>query len=243
MFDYPSAENINMENPRLGNISYLMYMNMDYARSKGIELRVKQRYAKYLTGTLNFTYAVSKGKSSTPNDNLLVQAGRLEEKPLKENFLKWDVPIRLTLDLNFHIDQNEQFALFGWQVPEQWGVSTHWELETGKRYTRLIDIEKEIYDSANPYSHHSSYWHQLDVRFYKYFDWAGFNTSFLVEIENAFDAKIPRIINPYTGQEYRPGDILLTRYTRDYNPEPSPIENPAKYRWPRTVRFGISIRF
>jgi len=243
MFDYPSAENINMENPRLGNISYLMYMNMDYARSKGIELRVKQRYAKYLTGTLNFTYAVSKGKSSTPNDNLLVQAGRLEEKPLKENFLKWDVPIRLTLDLNFHIDQNEQFTLFGWQVPEQWGVSTHWELETGKRYTRLIDIEKEIYDSANPYSHHSSYWHQLDVRFYKYFDWAGFNTSFLVEIENAFDAKIPRIINPYTGQEYRPGDILLTRYTRDYNPEPSPIENPAKYRWPRTVRFGISIRF
>ena len=243
MFDYPSAERIEMENPRLGNISYLMYLNMDYARSKGIELRVKKRYAKYLSGNLNFTYAVSKGKSSTPNDNLLVQAGKLSEKPLKENFLKWDKPIRLTLDLNFHVGENEAFRIFGWKTPEKWGISTHWELESGKRYTPLIDIDKEIYDSANPYSKLSPYWHQLDFRIYKDFSMAGINLSFLVEVENAFDAKIPRIINPYTGREYRPGDILTKTYTRDYNPKPNPIYDPSKYRWPRTVRFGFSIRF
>lgn len=243
MFDYPSAERIEMENPRLGNISYLMYLNMDYARSKGIELRVKKRYAKYLSGNLNFTYAVSKGKSSTPNDNLLVQAGKLSEKPLKENFLKWDKPIRLTLDLNFHVGENEAFRIFGWKTPEKWGISTHWELESGKRYTPLIDIDKEIYDSANPYSKLSPYWHQLDFRIYKDFSMAGINLSFLVEVENAFDAKIPRIINPYTGREYRPGDILTKTYTRDYNPKPNPIYDPSKYRWPRTVRFGFSMRF
>jgi len=243
MFDYPSAEKIEMENPRLGNISYLMYMNMDYARAKGIEIRVKQRYAKYLTGTLNFTYAVSKGKSSTPNDNLLVQAGRLQEKPLKENFLKWDKPIRLTLDLNFNVDEKEGFTLFGWRIPEKWGCSVHWELESGKRYTQLVDIEKEIYDSANPYSHLAPYWHQLDFRLYKYFDLFGFNLSALIEVENAFNAKIPRIINPYTGREYRPGDILTRSYIRDYNPQPNPIYDPSKYRWPRTVRFGFSMKF
>jgi len=145
MFDYASAERISMENPRLGNISYLMYMNMDYARSKGIELRVKQRYARYLTGTLNFTYAVSKGKSSKPTDNLLVQAGKISEKPLKENFLGWDRPFRLTLDLNFFVGKNESIPIFGWRIPEKWGISTHWEIESGKRYTQLIDIEQEIY--------------------------------------------------------------------------------------------------
>ena len=243
MFDYASAERISMENPRLGNISYLMYMNMDYARSKGIEIRIKQRYARYLTGTLNYTYAVSKGKSSKPTDNLLVQAGKISEKPLKENFLGWDRPFRLTLDLNFFVGENESFPIFGWKIPEQWGISTHWEIESGKRYTELIDIEQEIYDSANPYTKMAPYWHQLDFRIYKYFDLMGMNFSFLIQVENALDAKIPRIINPYTGREYRPGDILTKSYTRDINPAPNPIENPSKYRWPRTVRFGLSMKF
>jgi hypothetical protein len=243
MFDYPTAERIQMDNPRLGNISYLMYLNMDYARSKGIEIRVKQRYARYLTGTLNFTYASSKGKSSTPNDNLLVQAGQLDEKPLTENYLQWDKPIRLTLDLNFHVDENEGFNLFGIKMPEKMGISAHWELESGKRYTPMIDIEKEIYDSANPNSKISPYWHQLDFRIYKYVDVFGLNLSFLIEVENTFNAKIPRIINPYTGREYRPGDILTKSYTRDINPYPNPIYNPSKFRWPRTVRFGLSVRF
>ena len=242
MYDYASSERITMENPRLGNISYLMYMNMDYARSKGIELRVKQRYAKYLTGTMNFTYAVSKGKSSTPNDNLFVQAGKLSEKPLKENFLSWDRPLRLTIDLNFFVGENESFPIFGWRIPEQWGISTHWEIESGKRYTQFTNIEQEIYDSANPYTKMAPYWHQLDFRIYKYFDLMGMNFSFLIQVENALNAKIPRIINPYTGREYRPGDILTKSYTRDFNPYPNPIYNPSKYRWPRTVRFGFSMK-
>ena len=243
MFDYPSAERIEMENPRLGNISYLMYLNMDYARAKGIELRVKQRYAKYLTGTLNFSYAVSKGKSSTPNDNLLVQAGKLSEKPLKENYLSWDKPFRLTLDLNFHVDEKQGFILFGRKMPESWGASAHWEMESGKRYTPLLDIEQEIYDSANPYSKMASSWHQLDFKVYKYLKLMGLRLSIIVEIENVFDQQIARIINPFTGREYRPGDILTKAYTRDYNPLPNPIYNPSKYQWPRTVRFGLSVRF
>ncbi len=243
MFDYPTAERIEMENPRLGNISYLMYLNMDYARSKGIEMRVRQRYAKYLTGTMNFTYAVSKGKSSTPNDNLLVEAGRLEEKPLKENYLRWDTPIRLTLDLNFQVNENQNPDVFGMRLPDQWGFSTHWELESGKRYTPMIDIEREIYDDANPYSEMAPFWHRLDFRLFKFFKVSDLNLNFLLEVQNVFDAKIARIINPYTGEAYKPGDILPQRYVRDYNPYPNPIYNPAKYRWPRTVRFGVSFKF
>jgi outer membrane receptor protein involved in Fe transport len=243
MFDYPSSERVEMENPRLGNISYLMYFNMDYARSKGIELRIKQRATKYLTGTLNFTYAVSKGKSSHPNDNLLVEAGQLEEKPLKESFLSWDRPIRLTVDLNYHVGKGEGPLLLGLPLPDMWGISVHWELESGMRYTRLIDIDREIYDDANPYLKMAPYWNQLDFRIYKYTELLGMDFQIMVEVENVLDARIPRIINPYTGREYRPGDILTNTYTRDFNPNPNPIYNPSKYRWPRTVRFGFSFRF
>ncbi len=242
-FDYPTAAKIIPENPRFANLSYLMYINMDYARSKGIELRVKQRYAKYFSGSLNLTYAVSKGKSSTPNDNLLVQAGVIEEKPLKENYLSWDKPFRLTLDLNFHVDENEGPVLFGLQLPDKWGISTHWELVSGKRYTSLLDIEKEKYDDANPYSEIAPYFNQFDIRFSKYFNISNITVTALIEIENLFDAKIPRIINPYTGREYRPGDILTKSYTRDINPNPNPIYNPSKYRWPRKIKYGLTFRF
>jgi outer membrane receptor protein involved in Fe transport len=243
MFDYASAERVEMENPRLGNISYLMYFNMDYARSKGIELRIKQRATKYLTGTLNFTYAVSKGKSSHPNDNLLVEAGQLEEKPLKENFLSWDKPIRLTVDLNYHVGKGEGPLIFGLPLPDMWGISAHWELESGKRYTQLINVDREIYDDANPYAKMAPYWNQFDFRIYKYTELLGIDFQIMVEVENVLDARIPRIINPATGLEYRPGDILTSTYTRDFNPSPNPIYNPSKYRWPRTIRFGFSLRF
>jgi outer membrane receptor protein involved in Fe transport len=242
IFDYPSSERVQMENPRLGSISYYMYFNGDYARSKGVELRVKQRYAKYLTGTLNLTYAVSKGKASNPTDNLLVASGKLDQKPLKESYLSWDRPIRLTLDLNFQVG-DELITLLGLPLPNKWGASLRWELESGRRYTQLIDIDQEIYDSANPYAKMAAYWNQLDLRIYKYIDIMGMNLSLIVEMENVLDAQIPRIINPYTGREYRPGDLLTSSYTRDINPTPNPIYNPSKYRWPRRLRFGLALRF
>ncbi|MCB0283895.1 MAG: TonB-dependent receptor [Calditrichaeota bacterium] len=243
MFDYPTAENVKLSNPRYGNLSFLMYFNQDYARAKGIELRVKQRYAQYLSGTLNFSYGVSKGKSSSPNDNLLVASGSLSQKSLSENYLSWDTPIRITLDLNFDIDKNQNLSIFSMPLPKDWGASLHWELESGKRYTQLIDIENEIYDETNPYGKLAPYWQQFDLRLYKYYEYFGATFVANLEIENLFDAKIPRIINPYTGREYRPGDILTNSYTRDYNPNPNPIYNPSKYRWPRTIRLGLSVKF
>jgi hypothetical protein len=107
----------------------------------------------------------------------------------------------------------------------------------------LVDVEREIYDDANPYAKMAPYWNQFDIRIYKYTELLGLDFEILVEVENVFDARIPRIINPYTGLEYRPGDILTSTYTRDYNPNPNPIYNPSKYRWPRTIRFGFSMRF
>ena len=129
-------------------------------------------------------------------------------------------------------------------MPDQWGFSAHWEFETGKRYTKRLDPKAAIDDDNNPYAKMAQPWHQFDFRFYKYFKiFENVNFSFLVEIENVFDALIPRIINPYTGREYRPGDILTNSQNAAINPPPNPIYNPSKFRWPRTVRFGFSFSF
>ena len=65
------------------------------------------------------------GKSSSPLDNLLVQAGALNEKPLGENYMSWDKPLQFFTNIYYN-------------HPANWGASMRFELGTGRRYTRSI---------------------------------------------------------------------------------------------------------
>ncbi len=240
MFDYPTAVSVKKYSPRYGNISYLMYVNMDYARSRGIEMRFRRRYSKYLSGNIDFSYAVATGKSSSPNTNLLVAAGKVEEKPLGETSLSWDKPYRVSTDIYFDVPKGDGWNLFGFKMPEDWGFSVRWELESGKRYTKLVDVDNNIYES-DEYNSLSKMKMRTDLKFYKNFTMFNTLLSFFVEAENVFNNKIPRIINPVTGQPYEPGDIIpVTWYDEVQDLPPS---NPARYEWPRRVMTGLEFQF
>jgi outer membrane receptor protein involved in Fe transport len=240
MFDYPTSTSISKFSPRYGNISFLMYVNMDYARSRGVEVRFRRRYSKYLSGNVDFTYAVATGKSSTPNTNLLVAAGKVSEKPLRESRLRWDRPYRLSADVYFDMPKGANIRLFGLRLPENWGITLRWEFESGKRYTRLVDVDNHIYEK-DEYGSISKPWMRTDLKFYKDFQFAGTAFSFFVEAENIFNTKIPRLINPVTGQPYEPGDVIPVTWYDD--PLDLPPDNPARYAWPRRILTGIGIRF
>jgi len=47
MFDYETSQSITAFNPLIGNYSLMMYINMDYARSRGIEIIYRKLYGKY----------------------------------------------------------------------------------------------------------------------------------------------------------------------------------------------------
>lgn len=240
MFDYPTAVQIQKFSPRLGNISYYMYVNMDYARSRGIEMRFRRRYSQYLSGNVDFTYALATGKSSTPNTNLLVAAGRVPEKPLTESYLRWDKPFRFSTDIFFHMPKDANISFWKIKIPNNWGFNLRWEMESGKRYRRLVQIEKNLYEK-DEYGSLSKSWTRLDLRIYKDFTLFGTDWSFFLEAENIFDTKIPRIINPFTGRPYEPGDIIPRTWHDD--PRDLPPENPGRYGWPRRIKTGIRFAF
>ena len=240
MFDYPTSASIKKFSPRFGNISFLMYVNMDYARSRGIEIRFRRRYSKYFSGNVDFTYAVATGKSSTPNTNLLVAAGKVSEKPLGETFLSWDRPFRISTDIYFDMPRNANLVLWGVPVPENWGLSIRWEYTSGKRYTQLVDVEKNIYNK-DVYSSLATPQTRTDLKFFKDFDIAGMRFSLFIEAENLFNNKIPRIINPVTGRPYEPGDVIPVTWNDE--PRDVPPDNPARYDWPRRVTTGLGIHF
>ena len=240
MFDYPTSTQVRKFSPRYGNISYLMYVNMDYARSRGIEIRFRRRYSKFLSGNIDFTYAKASGKSSTPNTNLLVSAGKVSEKPLRESTLSWDRPYRLSADIFFDMPADANVKIFGWRIPEQWSITARWDLESGKRYRQLIDVDDNIY-AKDEYGGISAPWTRLDIRFRKDFWWNDLGLSFYIEAENVLNTKVPRIINPVTGRPYEPGDIIPITWYDD--PRDLPPANPARYDWPRRVLTGVEFRF
>ncbi len=240
MFDYPTSTSIRKFSPRYGNISFLMYVNMDYARSRGVEVRFRRRYSKFLSGNIDFTYAKTTGKSSTPNTNLLVQAGKVQEKPLRESTLSWDRPYRISADVFFDMPNGANVRLFGWRIPEQWSLALRWDLESGKRYRRLVDVENNIYEK-DEYGGISEPWMRVDIRFRKDFKWNNLGLAFFIEAENVFNTQVPRIINPVTGRPYQPGDVIPITWYDD--PRDLPPDNPARYNWPRRVLTGVEFRF
>jgi outer membrane receptor for Fe3+-dicitrate len=257
MFDYETSQTITPSNPKYSHLRFNMYFNADYARARGIEIILKSRLFRYWYTDLNFNYAIVTGKSSTPLDNLLVQAGELREKPLGENFMSWDKPYNFFTNLYYN-------------HPAGWGWSLRFEFESGRRYTRSVPGTKdypdgiiivdgrEYYigtrDDDKPYFYLSEYhprffrmlgldrvtgYNTIDLKFYKTLKVGGLKLKFLLEVENVFDEHIPRRINPFTGRGYNPGEII-PYYLID---RPDPNLDPSRFRRPRTTEFGIQILF
>ena len=70
-----------------------------------------------------------------------------------------------------------------------------------------------------------------------------------LEIRNLFNQQNPQIINPVTGKAYEDGDPVLgswndPQYPDRYYPISSPFPyNPARYKAPRQIILGFSVKF
>ena len=237
MFDYETSQTIKPSNPKYAHLSFNMYFNADYARARGIEAILKSRIGQNWYVDVNFNYSIVTGKSSSPLDNLLVQAGQLSEKPLGENFMSWDRP--------FHF-----FTNVSYNNPKNWGASARIEIGSGRRYTRSIPDtiiyvnERPYYEGPReddrPYAYISKELKKnMEVKVFKTFKVSRFKVKSYIEIENLFNQQIPRRINPYTGYGYEPGEI----YGYNLANSPNPNTDPSRYNKPRNMEMGLQIIF
>ncbi len=257
MFDYETSQTITPSNPKYSHLKFNMYFNADYARSRGIEVILKSRLFANWYADMNLNYSIVTGKSASALDNLLVQAGELDEKPLGENFMPWDKPLQFFSNLYYN-------------SPSGWGVSTRFEFSSNRRYTRavpgteeypdgLIEVNGEnyyigTYENDKPFYYFSDYSPKLfklfgldnikghslvDVKLYKTFTYNQKKLKLFVEFENIFDEMIPRRINPYTGQGYNPGEIIPYSMINS----PNPNKDPSRNSRPFSAEFGMQVYF
>jgi hypothetical protein len=262
MFDYETSQTIRPSNPKYSHLSFNMYFNADYARSRGLEIILNSRFMKHWVANVDLEYSIVTGKSSTPIDNLLVQAGELKEKPLSENFVSWDKPLRFFSNLSYY-------------APSGWGIAFRIEYESGRRYTRSIPgtaeypdgIREEgdvkyyvgVRDDDNPYYYISEYhpkffkllglkningYSTVKLKLQKQVRIGDVKVKLLLSVNNLFDENIPRRINPYTGRVYNPGEIIPYSMANQPNPNYDPSRFSAtRYQRPRTIELGVQFIF
>ncbi|MCF6268146.1 MAG: TonB-dependent receptor [Melioribacteraceae bacterium] len=255
IFDYVSTRTAKIQSARFTSQSYITYANLDYARSRGIEIEYKKRIGKWFTGLFSFSYATITGKSSSADEGVLILRGDLDES-IKETYMGWDRPITTFATFNFYIPKGEPLFGFAPGILDDYNFYIRLFYQSGKRYTKYsftgqydTDGRPEyFYDRDNRYESIGQNWFWIDVNFEKSFEFGKTSLTFIIEINNILDWQNSTTINPTTGKAYEYGDPTPSNWNDPMYPDlQSPISpypnDPSRYLTRRNAKFGLSFRF
>lgn len=237
IYDYPKSLRFD----RQGQPAFFVYINEDFARSRGIEITLRKKRSKYVWGRLAYSYTVATGKASDPTQSNLLQqeVGAFTQVGRDEEYLYWNRPHKLTADVTVSVgEKQDPPTLFGWTMPHDWSLNVYFWAQSGRAYTPTAATGEE---TAKPYSSNAPFNTTFDMRFSKGFRWSGMKWSYLIEARNLFNHVYPKRIDPVTGDGYEIGAGTLDRelsQTEIYQ-----YSDPSFWSTPRSFRVGLSTEF
>jgi outer membrane receptor protein involved in Fe transport len=219
-----------------------IYRNVDYARSRGIEIEVKKRLSRLWGGNITYTYSLATGKSSDPNTLKLIQeqGGDIgaREASLGEEYLWWNRPHKMNVTLQVRVPPGEKRRLWGVPVPTDWDLTAQWLIQSGKPYTPTRNSEEigKRYSSNGPLDN------LLDLKIVKYFGPQSLRSKIYLQVDNLFDDRIVRTIDSETGEAPVPGvgtyrdqgNSIYTAYQ---------LSDPSIFGASRSARLGMGIEW
>ncbi|MCB9516925.1 MAG: TonB-dependent receptor [Candidatus Krumholzibacteriia bacterium] len=248
IFNYPTSERFTVQyyDPVEGSkeATYFLYRNSDYARSRGVELSLRKRRGRYLSGSLNYTYSIATGRSSDPNaQRELYVGGATGEVELQEGFLWWNRPHRLSATFDFRVADAQGPELFGHHLPGQWGFNGYYSLSSGRAYTKEDITGQPI---SEDYAHNGPLEQSLNLKLQKWVLWGDYRIDFTLQGWNVFNWDQPRSVDPVTGEPYADGvgtylnpptdpDARLARYLS--------LADPSRLGSPRRFKLSVGVNF
>ena len=242
VYDYPNARQ-----PLEATARRLVYINDDFSRTRGIELVFRHRAAKRIGGGLSYEYSIATGKPADPNRIKEVDPEALEtgnaEPELTEEFMSWNRPHRLQIDFDYRIAPGDHPKLFGWSMPDRWGLNLFYTLRSGRPYTPTT-IYGERTGKRN--SANAPIENVVDAKFNKFWSLRDHSTFGLtLEVRNLFDTEILRVVDTNTGEAKQVGRGTSTIIESGTSPDKlaTSFQNPAFYAEGRNLRLGLEVTF
>jgi hypothetical protein len=195
VYDYPVATAFKrLEGASL--VDFFVYLNGHFARAKGFEIEVEKRRNGYWSGKVTYTYSQTKGKSSDPNQQRIVQegGGNAAETPLAETFVSWNRPHKLSVSLDLRFDES---APDRWSLLKHSGLNLFVQGESGRPYTPLSTTTSA--GGGLPYSGNAPFQVTSDLRVNHYIKLGPRKLDFSITGSNIFNALVINRVDPVTG--------------------------------------------
>jgi len=250
ILDYITAARVVPDTLRPEN-AYLVYFNLDFATSRGVEIEYKRKAGDFFSGSLQVGFSKTVGERSDPEDIVKGIGGRSVQQIYQEHVFEWDKPWQVALKTTFYSNQT-RLRLFGFRLPPRWDLSMNFWAHSGQRYTPYKQVilpegEVEYVQDGEINSKIGKFWSSLDLSFRKHFYWKNLKYSFLLEVTNLSDHKNALIINPLTGHAYQENDVIPYADGDPNLPDASrklPLwSDPSRYLAPRHIKVGISVKW
>ena len=205
---------------------YGLYINKDYANSRGITVAVSKRARGPFSGNIDYTYSISEGNASDPAAAFYDEQANIEpEKVLVP--LDWDQRHTLNATMTYHPIKNS-------------GISVVASYGSGLPYTtEYIGVRTSFENNAREPATYN-----LDMRsYYNFILLNKFQISAHINIYNFFDTQNELTVYNDTG---RSTYTLLPTYTPQisgpgFNTLDEYLVRPDFYSSPRQVKIGFSV--
>jgi outer membrane receptor protein involved in Fe transport len=254
IFDYVSTRQAKITTSRISSSNFITYVNQDYARSRGMEAEYRKRIGKWFRGSVSGSYSITTGKSSTPDQAVLVARG-IQDETIKESYVVWDRPLQFNLNTTFIVQKNEPLFGFAPGILDDYMVYLRAFYQSGKRYTPYIldgtlsnGRPNYVSDYTNLLGSLGQSWFWVDMNIEKYMRFSGLEFTLSIQVKNILDIKNSAIVNPVTGKAYEFGDPTPSNWNDPIYPQTqAPVStfpfNPARYLTGRNVLVGLAMRF
>ncbi|MBS1260690.1 MAG: Protein oar [Calditrichaeota bacterium] len=226
---------------RDGPIVITRYINLDYGRARGFELKVDRKFANHFQATFNYDFSFAYGKSSGALDEF---ENRSSNVPVNydEHPLNWDQTHQMNFNTAVMYAKGDHPELFGLRFPDYWLLSVQWQFGSGRPYT-----PSEYTTGLDPNlilenSERYPWWERTNLRFEKYFDMGGVKWIAGLQVYNLWDKKNVNSLYTETGSP----DIAVHPYNPDYNPGLNRADydsNPRNYSAGRQILLKFGLEF
>ena len=231
---------INSQRVSYGPFQRNEYENSDYSRTRGLELELRKVYGNYVSGTASYTYSFAYGKSSSESSNYFDDFYN-RAIPIKEFPLNWDVRHQFVLNLAFNIARSDKPKLFGFRIPNDWGVSVAWQYGSGYPFTPTRDYPGlKLLPGEDPQTNSLRYPNNsvVNLVFHKNFTLAGLDYTFQTRIDNLFNTQNINNVYGATGRADTNTNVGgIVKEGSDY------ANDPINYSAGRHIMFSLSLMF
>jgi outer membrane receptor protein involved in Fe transport len=228
VYDYPSATTFQ-RSQGTSLVDIFVYLNGHFARSKGFELQFEKRRSNNWSGKLTYTFQQTKGKSSDPNEQKVVEAsgGDAGETRLSETFVNWNRPHKLAANFDLRFDE---------KGPERWGflknsgVNLYIQGQSGRPYT---PVTLNSTQAAEPNSKNGLFQVTTDFRVNHMLKMSGRRLDLSLAGTNIFNNYIINRVDPMTGRGRIWGrgsyDFTNPQLNVDEFTKISAVDDPSNY--------------